>query len=356
MPGPGAYRIERIQVRSPRLPRQPFGKARRFRTADRDSALLDVARLAPPNPANAINLRPALGEQVVSHLETRPRVYFGRGTREAANITCTRTGRAGMDSPGPIYHPGTTSRELESRLGIRPTFSPRARINKLIRDSSELAGTRRSRATSQRRPSTSSSLARTSIGRRVLAETKKDVGYNRPGTSFGRSRRPPLNGPDGAIPGPKYGINARYISTIRRAATPHFGSSTRDQRRRTRGVVDERPRGKNGAPGPAAYFPHGDASVQMAERRTMKGFGPSFSMGKRTSSLNRPDGVRGKRTGKGSSNTYLEFEPDLHKLSSLEYTSSMGDQLEGPKKSSPRAKFSISPRFGPASGFMGGGR
>jgi hypothetical protein len=232
VPGPGAYRIDRIRVRSPRLPRQPFGRASRFRTAGRDAALLDVARLAPPNPSNAINLRPALGEQVVSHLETRPRVCFGRGTREAANITCTRTGRAGMDSPGPIYNPVAPSRELESRLGIRPQFSPRARVNKLLRESSELAG-RRSRLASRRRPSSSSStLSRTSIGRRVLAETKKDIGYGRPGTSFGRSRRPPLNGPDGAIPGPKYGINDRYKSTIRRSATPHFGSSTRDQRRR----------------------------------------------------------------------------------------------------------------------------
>ena len=339
-PGPGSYKVENIRVKSPRVHNQPFGKAKRFR--DDQNSSLDVAHLASGANQKVPELRPALGVQVLSTLSTRPVVSFGRGSRSAASISCTRTGRMGIDSPGPIYHPQIPSRELESRFGVRPTFSPRARVSKLIDRASELAGSRR--RPKKKRPSTSSSsqLSKTEVGKRILSEREKDIGYGRPGTSFGRARRPPLYALGSlSIPGPRYEVNQRFQSTRKRATTPHFGSSTRDQRRKTRGVVDERPRGSDGAPGPASYFPRGDASVQLAEKRTTSGFGPAFTMASRT---------RKKRSPRYT--TELNSELDgLSIMSGLSITS-MGKQIEGVRKTAPSPAFTVAPRFGPVAGFI----
>ena len=224
-PGPGQYTIkpEADRLKSPRLSAVRFNKAKRFNITTTN----DIADLyGKPIP---LYIRPALGEQILSTRATRGSACFGKGTRRAANISATRTGRQGIDSPGPIYHPKEDTRGLEKRYGIRPECSARNRmLNFQNSISSSVSSTSSGRSKDRRRPATSSETGSSSLLRsRLLEETAMDIGYNRPGTSFGKSRRPPLFSKDKRyIPGPKYdSSNTRLLSTDRSVGAAHFGSS-----------------------------------------------------------------------------------------------------------------------------------
>ena len=197
-PGPGSYQIGKIRATSPRSPRASFGSSSRFQTSNRT----DVSKYGTPVP---LIIRPALGEQIVSTRRTLGSTLFGKGSRAAATLCATRTGIAGVDSPGPIYHPLLDSRAVEKRYGVRPEFSARERMSNFQRtlDTNSIDSVRSSIL---ERPSTSQAQHSASMIRSKLdAECSMDIGYDRPGTSFGRSRRPPLYSKDsGNIPGPKY--------------------------------------------------------------------------------------------------------------------------------------------------------
>ena len=356
-PGPGAYANVSTQsrIRSPRSPRAAFGRSRRFAKQTQ----FDLSGLAPPG--GGIVLRPALGEQVVSTRASSGCCVFGRGSRAAAAISATRTGRRGVDSPGPIYHPQDDSRDLEKRLGIRPIYSPRERMLSLNASQSTISGRggpAASLSTVSERPSTVSGAgSRRSRTRappenpKVISETRADLGYERPGTSFGRSRRPPLYTADkGNVPGPRYKTGSEPLSTIATAAKVHFGTSSRDQRKLIRGVVDDDQKGTAG-PGPGAYFPQGEKSVALAERNTASGFGPAFTMRVRTGM-----GSMFAKADAMLAESQRLARAGIKPAGSVDLPSACGRQIEGPRKTRPRVLLTVAPRFGPMAGFTPGKR
>jgi hypothetical protein len=343
VPGPGAYQIDKIRIRSPRSPRCSFGNSTRFR-----KKRSDVSKYGTPVP---LIIRPALGEQILSTRRTLGSALFGKGTRAAANISATRVGVPGMDSPGPIYNPQETTRDAEKRCGLRPEFSARRRMIDFQSSISSLGSNKSVR--SLKRPSTSAAMSASMIRERLDAEVANDLGYTRPGTSFGRSRRPPLYSKDkGSNPGPKYEhINARALSTEPTLPSAKFGTSTRDQRRKMRGIVDNDGFGQ-ASPGPGAYFTGGPQSVEIAEKNTESSFGPSFSIRVRTpialsSGGNRNDTKYDKRSRPSQEERSRWVKP---------LRASMGRQVEGTRRTSPMQSVGLSPRFGNVHGFSAGRR
>ena len=357
-PGPGAYSINKAAaVKSPRSPRANFGTSARFNESTTSNILLQFGTPIP------LIIRPALGRQVISTRRSLGSASIGKGTRRAATLSATRKGTRGIDSPGPIYHPIENSRDMEKRLGVRPTFSARQRmfdfqtsLNMYGSGSSSSSSSSRSdnndiKKKKSNRPSTAgmlnSSQGTRSIRHRLDSEISMDLGYDRPGTSFGKARRPPLYSKDkGNIPGPKYeniqqGTDS--LSTEPRSSTVHFGSSTRDQRKKIRSGVGDPDALGRASPGPGAYFTGGAMMQALAERNT-RNVGPAFSIRARTPVV------------ENDSNKYNNNYDSRARPSSEEMERWLQPDFSRTRKKSPRHIVGLNPRFGPVAGFSAGKR
>ena len=363
IPGPGAYLINKAEVaKSPRSPRANFGTSLRFNESTISNILL---KFGTPIP---LIIRPALGRQVISTRRSLGSASIGKGTRRAATLSATRKGTRGIDSPGPIYHPIEDSRDMEKRLGVRPTFSARQRMFDFQTSLSMYGSSSSSRSSSSssqsdnnefkkkknNRPSTAgmlnSSQGTRSIRHRLDSEISMDLGYDRPGTSFGKARRPPLYSKDkGNIPGPKYeniqqGTDS--LSTEPRSSTVHFGSSTRDQRKKIRSGVGDTDALGRASPGPGAYFTGGAMMQELAERNT-RNVGPAFSIRART-----PVVGAIKIENESSNNKYdLRARPSTEEMERW-----LQPDFSKTRKKSPRHIVGLNPRFGPVAGFSAGKR